>query len=93
MFSNLKVFDKNDLEILEIDYKKFIRSKMELSKSRIDSAYLIYDDLFGNLFHHYSYQNFLKRQSLTAGWNQYFAVILTVLLMSLQPIMGSVHLR
>lgn len=54
MFSNLRNFDKHDLDLIEIKYKQFIRSQMKLSKSRIDNANLIFDNLFGNLYHYYN---------------------------------------
>ena len=56
IFSNLD-FNKSDLDQLEKEYKQFIRSEMELSTPRLDNAYLIYDNLFGNLFRYYSFQD------------------------------------
>lgn len=57
IFSNLKNFDKNDLHQLETKYKQFISSQMELTPSRLDKAYSIFDNLFGNLYHYYNNMN------------------------------------
>lgn len=61
MFSNLKQVDKDDLEQLEMEYKQFIRSKMELDTPIINKIFSIYDNLFGNLYLYYNNEDPFKK--------------------------------